>query len=123
MAGRYKEAAYNAVIISNILQQLAIKLETVLSPCFFLNMQSSKRRLTPQMIGVSTHYEYAILSAKCYNDSHELPLPTNWELVVTSNDIIDTDGLSYSRDGFYAMMFANHINEVSLGVHTDIPAS
>lgn len=64
------------------------------------------------MLGVTTHYEYALLSAKCYKDALSLSLPENWELVVTSDDVLDADGINYSRDGFYAMVFVNHINEV-----------
>ena len=65
------------------------------------------------MIGITTHYEYAVLSAKCYADSEPLELPPHWEVVVTSDEIMDTDGLSFSRDGFHAIVFMSHVNEVS----------
>lgn len=63
------------------------------------------------MLRVTLHYEYAVLSAKCYKDAVDLNLE-NWELVVTSDDVFDSDGRNFSRDGFYAIVFVNHLNEV-----------
>lgn len=108
---------YNHILVSNIILQLGIKQETV--TFFFTDLfpnlvQSSKKQLTPQIVRVTTHYEYALLSAKCYKDAQNLPLPENWELVITSDEILDTDGMNYSRDGFYAMVFVNHVNEVTI---------
>eukprot|EP01127_Copromyxa_protea_P020084 TRINITY_DN6646_c0_g1_i1.p1 TRINITY_DN6646_c0_g1~~TRINITY_DN6646_c0_g1_i1.p1 ORF type:complete len:585 (-),score=85.59 TRINITY_DN6646_c0_g1_i1:58-1812(-) len=98
--GNYKEAAYNEMITSYILEQQRQAAE-----------MSQRHSLTAEIVGVTTHYEYAILSAKCYQDAANLPLPTNWEHVFTSDDIFDTDGISYSRDGFYARVFINHVNK------------
>jgi hypothetical protein len=41
-----------------------------------------------------------------------MPLLKDWSILTTSSDIMDTDGMSFSRDGFFAVLYVNHTNQV-----------
>ncbi|XP_049849181.1 uncharacterized protein LOC126318207 isoform X2 [Schistocerca gregaria] len=59
------------------------------------------------LLPIVTSYEYATLAEFSYNALARAFPPSEWVLLVTSDDAKDVDG-SYSRDGFYAAAYVNH---------------